>query len=161
SGRIHEQIGLRENDEVGRIELEYQKFAETLLKLNTDITVARENVAEAKNKIDYERAEAAVTRLEKQRQKILGKITERDEHIAEARRRAEDDRQDVIKVGDELTGLYADPDELVRHARVVSYKEVEENEFNLNIARYVDTFEPEPRVEVTEALKELTHAETV
>ena len=37
--------------------------------------------------------------------------------------------------------------------------EIVENEFNLNIPRYVDTFEPEPRVEVKEALKALKLAE--
>jgi type I restriction enzyme M protein len=35
---------------------------------------------------------------------------------------------------------------------VVGLGEIEENEFNLNIPRYVDTFEPEPRIEVKDAL---------
>ena len=55
--------------------------------------------------------------------------------------------------------LYADPDELLKHARVVGLDEIEENEFNLNIPRYVDTFEPEPRVKVKDALKALREAE--
>ena len=62
-------------------------------------------------------------------------------------------------MGDELVALYADPDELLKHARVVGLDEIEENEFNLNIPRYVDTFEPEPRVEVKDALKALREAE--
>jgi len=41
----------------------------------------------------------------------------------------------------------------------VGLTEIEENEFNLNIPRYVDTFEPEPRVEVKDALKALGTAE--
>jgi type I restriction enzyme M protein len=65
----------------------------------------------------------------------------------------------VDKVGDELVALYADPDELLKHARVVGHDEIAENEFNLNIPRYVDTFEPEPRVEVQDALKALRAAE--
>ena len=97
----------------------------------------------------------ALGKLEKAREKVAAKVAERDERIAEARRRAEDDRQDVAKVGDELVALYADPDELLKHARVVGLDEIEENEFNLNIPRYVDTFEPEPRVDVSVALKAL------
>jgi type I restriction enzyme M protein len=62
-------------------------------------------------------------------------------------------------VGDELIALYADADELLKHARVVGLDEIEENEFNLNIPRYVDTFEPEPRIEVKEALRALREAE--
>jgi type I restriction-modification system DNA methylase subunit len=87
----------------------------------------------------------ALARLEKPREKPLAKLTERDERSAESRRRAEDDRQDVATVGEELVALYADPDELLKHARVVGLDEVEENEFNLNIPRYVDTFEHRPR----------------
>jgi type I restriction enzyme M protein len=86
-------------------------------------------------------------------------VAERDERIAEVRRRADEDRQDVAKVGDELIALYADPNDLLKHARVVGLDEIEENEFNLNIPRYVDTFEPEPRVEVKDALKALAGAE--
>jgi len=42
---------------------------------------------------------------------------------------------------------------------VVGMDEIEENEFNLYVSRYVDTFEPEPRVEVKDALKALNSAE--
>jgi type I restriction enzyme M protein len=62
-------------------------------------------------------------------------------------------------VGDELVGLYVDPDELLKHTCVVGLDDVEENEFNLNIPRYVDTFEPEPRMPVKDALKALRKAE--
>ena len=43
--------------------------------------------------------------------------------------------------------------------RVVNVDEIRENEYNLNIPRYVDTFEPEPRMEVADALRELRQAE--
>lgn len=65
----------------------------------------------------------------------------------------------MIKVGAELTALYTDPDELLKHARVVALDEIEENEFNLNIPRYVDTFEPERRIEVNDALRALKAAD--
>ncbi len=70
-----------------------------------------------------------------------------------------DDRADLEKVCRELTALYADSDELLKHARVVGLDEIEENEFSLNIPRYVDTFEPEPRVDVKDALQALGAAE--
>jgi type I restriction enzyme M protein len=62
-------------------------------------------------------------------------------------------------VGDELISLYGDPDELVKHVRIVGLDEIQENEYNLNIPRYVDTFEPEPRMEVEVALQALRDAE--
>jgi type I restriction enzyme M protein len=65
----------------------------------------------------------------------------------------------VNTVCKQLIGLYADSDELLKHARVVGLDEIEENEFNLNITRYVDTFEPEPRIKVEDALDALTKAD--
>jgi type I restriction enzyme M protein len=103
--------------------------------------------------------ETALRKLESQRTRPAAKVAERDERIAEARRRAEDDRQEIISVGAELMALYDDPGEMLKHARVVSLEEIEENEFNLNIPRYVDTFEPEPKVEVKETLAALEAAE--
>ena len=160
SGRIHGQINLREEDEVGRLQAEYQAHAERLIALDTEIAAASTKQSAARTKGDRAAAETALGKLEKTRQKVAAKVAERDERIAEARRRAEDDRKDIAKVGNELVALYADPDELLKHARVVGRDEIEENEFNLNIPRYVDTFEPEPRVDVSVALKALASAET-
>ena len=119
----------------------------------------RKQVTEAETKTAKSRTEAAATKIQKQREKVMAKIAERDERIAESRRRAEDDRRDVVKVGEELVAIYADPDELLKHSRVVGSTEIEENEFNLNIPRYVDTFEPEPRMEVEAAMDVLCQAE--
>jgi type I restriction enzyme M protein len=159
SGRIREQIRLREEDEVGRIEAEYQSYVNKLTNLDAEFSTARAKVDQAKKKADRERAEAVVTRIEKQRERIAAKIVERDERITESRRRAEDDRYDTNKVGSELISVYSDPKELLKHARVVALDEIEENDFNLNIPRYVDTFEPEPRIEVKDALEALNTAE--
>ena len=147
SGRIRKQIDFREEDEVGRLMAEYQPHVDKLAKLNEEIRASKTNGASPKPK------------LEKVREKLSAKIAERDERIAESRRRAADDRRDVDAVGAELVALYADPDELLKHARVVGLDEIAENEFNLNIPRFVDTFEPEPRVEVKDALEALGDAE--
>ena len=63
-------------------------------------------------------------------------------------------------MGEELIALYDNPDELLKHARVVSLDEIEENEFNLNIALYVDTFEEEPPVDLRVVRDEIAQIET-
>ncbi len=156
---IRKQIDLREGDEVGRLEAEYQPDADKLAALDAELADADARHGAARTKDDKAKGAAAVAKVEKQREKVATKVAERDERIAEARRRAEDDRKDVSAVGEDLVALYADPDELLKHARVVEVSEIEENEFNLNIPRYVDTFEPESRVEVKDALTALTKAE--
>ena len=158
-GRIRKQIDLREEDEVGRLEAGYQPYADRLAALDTELVEAHARQATAKRKVQKGKAATFVTKLENQREKLVAKLAERDERIAEARRRAEDDRRDVTTVGEELVALYAAPDKLLKHARVVGIDEIGENEFNLNIPRYVDTFEPEPKVEVKDALLALKNAQ--
>jgi len=148
SQRIGAQISAREHEEIERLKAEYADMATRLAKLEAQM-------AEARNKKD----KTTLTKLKTQQNKAAAKIAERDEKIAEVRRRAEDDRKDVEQVGVELRALYDDPDELLKHARVVGLDEIEENEFNLNIPRYVDTFEPEPRVPVKDALDALRKAQ--
>ena len=159
SGRIHTEIDRREAEEIGRLKAEYQPQTDKLAGLERELTEAREVENAATAKSDKARAARAVGKLEKQRDKVAAKIAERDQRIAEIRRSAEDDRADVSAVVDELVSLYGEPDELIKHARVVDLEEIEENEFNLNIPRYVDTFEPESRIEVKDALKALHDAE--
>jgi type I restriction enzyme M protein len=160
SERIHREIDRRQADEVSRLEAEYQLQADRLAALKTALQEACEVQRAAETTRDKARALSTVKKLTKQRDKVEEKVKERDERIAETRCGAQDDRMDVSAVGEELIALYSDPDALFRHARVVDMDEVEENEFNLNIPRYVDTFEPEPRMDVVEALSQLHDAET-
>jgi len=159
SQRIREQINQREHLEIERIEAEYTDHAARLARLETQMAETQAELPKIKGKTQRDKAEAALAKLTGQCDKAAAKIAERNEKIAEIRRQAEDDRHDVEQVGAELGALYGDPDELLKHARVVGIDEIAENEFNLNIPRYVDTFEPEPRIEVSDALSELKEAE--
>jgi type I restriction enzyme M protein len=159
SGRIRKLIDLREEDEVGRLEAEYQIYAEKFATLNAEIADTNALQMTALTDVETTKVAATVSKLEKQRDKVAFKIVERDEKIAAARHRANDDRKDVSMVGEGLVRLYAIPDELLKHIRVASLEVIEDNEFNLNIPRYVDTFEPEPLIEVTDALKALRLAD--
>ncbi len=159
SGRIREQINQRELEEVERLEAEYKQHSDRSTKVDTEIAELQAEVARKEKKTEKAKIEARIGKLESHKQKLSAKVAERDEHIAAARRRAEEDRKDVSDVGHELGTLYGDPDEQSKHARVVPLDEIQENEFNLNIPRYVDTFEPEPRIEVREALAAVAAAE--
>ena len=50
---------------------------------------------------------------------------------------------------------FNDRSEKERFAHVSGYKEIESNDYNLNIPRYVDTFVPEPLPNITELLRDL------
>ena len=46
-----------------------------------------------------------------------------------------------------------------KYSYLASYAEIEENEFNLNIPRYVDTFEPEPEIDIAATQREIEKIE--
>lgn len=158
--RLARQVARREEDEVGRLLAEYQASSERLERLQIDDAPAQARVGAANSKGAKSNADKAVAQLASLREKLNSRIAERDERVAEVRRRAHDDRQDVKAVGDELVALYSDPDELLKHTRVVGLDEAEDNEYNLNIPRYIDTFEPEPRMDVMTAMRALEAAQS-
>ena len=56
---------------------------------------------------------------------------------------------------DRIYSTYVKRKEIDKFSRVVTFDEIKENDFNLNITRYVDTFEEEAEVDIQANLKEL------
>ena len=46
-----------------------------------------------------------------------------------------------------------------KYSYIATHKEIEVNEYNLNIPRYVDTFEEEEQIDVTKVQKEIEKLE--
>ena len=51
--------------------------------------------------------------------------------------------------------LYMKRETVEKEAFLASFEDIEKNDFNLNIPRYVDTFEKEPEIDLNEVLKEM------
>lgn len=77
------------------------------------------------------------------------------EHYEAGKRQNKLRDEDIRKIVDAFWGYK----ETERFSRVVDLKEIEENEWNLNISRYVDITEPEVKIDVGEALKKLREIE--
>ncbi|MDK2819852.1 MAG: type I restriction-modification system subunit M [Mycoplasmataceae bacterium] len=62
---------------------------------------------------------------------------------------------------DKIVDSYIDKAEIDKYSKLISLKEIEENEYNLNITRYVDAFEDEEIIDIISVNKELkeTNAE--
>ena len=56
---------------------------------------------------------------------------------------------------DKIIETYKSRKEIEKYCHIASLQEVEENEYNLNIPRYVDTFEEEEEVDIKQVQKEL------
>ena len=103
----------------------------------------------------------ARSKIVKAQIKALEKLErERDERITEINRHANRETAEVQEAIADLQRICADPDEARRYFVVAEKGEIEENEFNLNLPRYVDTFEPEEEIELTTALTDLANADS-
>ena len=60
---------------------------------------------------------------------------------------------------EKIYNTYAKRKEIEKFSRKVNFKEIEENDFNLNITRYVDTFVEEAPIDIKANLKELADLE--
>ncbi len=56
---------------------------------------------------------------------------------------------------DLIVNTYKERKDVDKYAHVADFDEIKENDFNLNIPRYVDTFEPEPPVDLGKLTKEM------
>jgi len=63
--------------------------------------------------------------------------------------------QDIEKI----VSTYRKRQEVEKYAYPATFEEIQENEFNLNIPRYVDTFEPEPEIDIAATQREIEQIE--
>lgn len=92
-------------------------------------------------------------------QKALDKLTaDKTARETAYKEKAEKIRQAIADVEVELLQMLADPELRKRYFSIVDMDEIEENEFNLNIPRYVDTFEPEEQIDLKEAIADFQKA---
>jgi type I restriction enzyme M protein len=108
-----------------------------------------------KKKAFREEKKANAERLKdlKRELKALEKLeTDAEEKCAAVRQDAEREIALVRETAADLLRICADPAETRRYFVVSERPEIEENEFNLNVPRYVDTFEPEEKIELGDAL---------
>lgn len=92
-------------------------------------------------------------------QKALDKLlADKAAKITAAQDKAAKQRQAIVDVETELLHMFADPELRKRYFAIVDMDDIEENEFNLNIPRYVDTFEPEEQIDLKTAIKDFQKA---
>lgn len=60
---------------------------------------------------------------------------------------------------DKIINTYKARKDVDKYAHVADFDEIKENDYNLNIPRYVDTFEPEPEIDLGELTKEMAETD--
>ncbi|HEY1060057.1 MAG TPA: N-6 DNA methylase [Daejeonella sp.] len=119
----------------------HTKKAERINKIISD----KEAEGKKATKTELKNLETANSSLEKL-------LNQKADKILTAHGQAAKERKAIDEVEQELLTMLQDPELRKRYFSVVDMEELEENEFNLNIPRYVDTFEPEEEIDLLQAI---------
>jgi len=60
---------------------------------------------------------------------------------------------------DKIVETYQKREDVERYAHVATMKEIAENDYNLNIPRYIDTSEPEPEIVLADVAEEIQNTD--
>lgn len=146
-----------------QIDLEYD-ISEIEKDAAEEIAIKIEKLEKAKQDIqDKESKHKKPTKSElkavETNQKALDKLLAvKEAKINTIKDRAAKQLQAIADVETELLQMFADPELRKRYFAIVDMDDIEENEFNLNIPRYVDTFEPEEQIDLQEAILDFQKA---
>jgi type I restriction enzyme M protein len=90
-------------------------------------------------------------KLDKRLVRLDEDLEKMQKELADAESRAAQERDAVDRIKTELLEMFANPELRKRYFAIVDLADIKENEFNLNIPRYVDTFEPEEEIKISDA----------
>ena len=152
--RIIKQIDDELDYNLSEIENEYAE----------DIAIKTDKLEKAKQAIQAKEAQhkkptkSELKALETSQKALDKLLADKEAKINAIKDNAAKQRQAIADVETELLQMFADPELRKRYFAIVDMDDIEENEFNLNIPRYVDTFEPEEQIDLQEAIRDFQKA---
>lgn len=145
----------------------YRPFLEPLPGLRKELAdreafaekEAPEDKADKKRHREEKKANAERLKELRREMKSLDKLeAEAEEKRVAVRQHAERELMLIRETANDMLRICASPLEARRFFTVTERPEIEVNEFNLNVPRYVDTFEPEVTIEIADALRDFDEA---
>jgi type I restriction enzyme M protein len=128
------------------------KLSEIEIHFREDIDLAEWKVAELKKKNNPTKGQKKdLKKKEEALQKLLDK---KNSQIFDATAFAVKEKLGIENVKQELIQMFSDPELRKRYFSIVEMEELEENDYNLNMPRYVDAFEPEEEIDLKEAIED-------
>lgn len=151
---LNHQISIDLEFHISEIEKESKEDIDTKTeKLNKAKQIIRDKKEKGKNPTKSELKTLETT------QNALDKLlADKEAKIVAAKDKAAKQRQAIVDVEAELLQMFTDPELRKRYFAIVDMDEIEENEFNLNIPRYIDTFEPEEQIDLKTAILDFQKA---
>lgn len=152
--QLNSQIHLDYDFEVSEIE---KDTAEDIAIKTERLNMAKQTVLE-KEKNGKTPTKGEQKALETAQNALDKLLADKTAKINAVRDKAAKQSQAIGDVEAELLQMFADPELRKRYFSIVDMEEIEENEFNLNIPRYVDTFEPEEQIDLKQAIADFRKA---
>lgn len=140
--------------EISEIE---EEFLENLQSKQIRLSEIVEKI-ESKQKIGKKPTKNELTNADKAQSAYDKVVAELAERINAEKALAKKKRDAINLVEEEIRKVLCTPELAKRYFSVVDIEEIEENEFNLNIPRYVDTFDPEEQIDLKTAIAEFNKA---
>ncbi|MCK9302645.1 MAG: N-6 DNA methylase [Bacteroidales bacterium] len=132
-------------------------FAEIISKQTAKLAKAKAILEDKKSQ--NKKPTASELKAAEPVQKALDKLlADKQAKTDAANDKAEKQRIAIDDVETELLQMLADPELRKRYFAIATMDDLEENEFNLNIPRYVDTFEPEEQIDLKQAILDFQNA---
>lgn len=132
-------------------------FAEIISKQTAKLAKAKAVLEDKKSQ--NKKPTASELKAAEPVQKALDKLlADKQAKTDAANDKAEKQRIAIDDVETELLQMLADPELRKRYFAIATMDDLEENEFNLNIPRYVDTFEPEEQIDLKQAILDFQNA---
>ena len=146
-----------------QLDLEYviseiEKDAEEEIAVKTEKLNKAKQVIQAKKEKGKAPTKGELKTLETTQNALDKLLADKTAKITAAQDKAVKQRQAIADVETELLQMFADPELRKRYFAIVDIDDIEENEFNLNIPRYVDTFEPEEQIDLKTAIMDYQKA---
>ena len=141
-------------------ELDFKK-TEIDIEFSEELKTAEDRLINAQDKIKAKEdagrkpTKTEISNLQKAEDAFKKLISQKVNLINEAEILTKSKLIAIDDVENELMNMFQTPELRQRYFSIVNMEELEENEFNLNIPRYVDTFEPEDEIDLTDAINGL------
>lgn len=146
-----------------QIDLEYtiseiEKDAAEDIAIKTEKLNKAKKVVQDKEEKGKKPTKGELKSLETSQNALDKLIADKTAKINAVKEKADKQRKAIADVEAELVQMFTDPELRKRYFAIVDMDDIEENEFNLNIPRYVDTFEPEEQIDLQEAIRDFQAA---
>lgn len=136
------------------------KLLEIEEEFEEDLELAEKKLATAQKVVEKKKEEkkkptkTQIKNIEKAKATLEKLKIQKAQKIQDAHDQADKERLAIDEVETELVTMLQDPELHKRYFAIADMEDLDENEFNLSIPRYVDTFEPEEEIDLKEAIEE-------